>query len=127
MIEFYQRNRIDMLKLGCTSPNLANICLHRSTNIRFYSFPEGDKNLLEKMEAMVGGPSIVFTRKAVVGQTRMRSSSNTCKSIEGIDGKSYIPKPCVSRYRLGFIHIGNLMPTCSVSNLDPIKPNRLKT
>ena len=36
-------------------------------------------------EDMVGGPSIVFTRKTVVGQTRTRSSSNTCKSIVGID------------------------------------------
>ena len=34
---------------------------------------------------MVDGPSIVFTRKAVVGQTRIRSSSNTCKSKIGID------------------------------------------
>ena len=29
--------------------------------------------------------------------------------------------PCVSRYRLDFIHVRNLMPTCSPSNLDPIK------
>ena len=40
---------------------------------------------------MVGGPSIVFTRKAVVGQTRIRSSSNTCKSIVGIDAKQLYP------------------------------------
>ena len=35
--------------------------------------------------------------------------------------------PCVSRCRLDFIHAGNLMQTCSVSNLDPTKPDRLKT
>ena len=29
--------------------------------------------------------------------------------------------------RHGTIDVGNLMPTCSVSKLDPIKPDRLKT
>ena len=28
MMKFYQDQKIDMLKLGCTLPNLANICLH---------------------------------------------------------------------------------------------------
>ena len=32
MIEFYHNKGIDLLKLGCTLPNLANICLHQSTN-----------------------------------------------------------------------------------------------
>ena len=40
---------------------------------------------------------------------------------------SCIPMPCVSRRRLDFIHVQNLVATCSVSNLDPIKPDRLKT
>ena len=92
IIEFFKSNRIDMLKLGCTLPNVANICLHSSTNVNFYPFPERDKDLLEKIrEDMVGGPSIVFTRKAVVRQTRIRSSSNTCKSIVGIDASQLYP------------------------------------
>ena len=67
MIAFYHDKDIDMLKLGCTLPNLANICLHKSTDTQFYPFTEGDKGLLEKIrEDHVGGPSIVFTRKAVV-------------------------------------------------------------
>ena len=32
MIQFYDGKGIKMLKLGCTLPNLANICLHKSTN-----------------------------------------------------------------------------------------------
>ena len=31
MIEFYHQKEIDMLKLGCTLPKMANICLHKST------------------------------------------------------------------------------------------------
>ena len=91
LIEFYHSKRIDMLNLGCTLPNLPNICLHSSTKVKFYPFPEGSKDLLEKKYNMVGGPSIVLTRKALVGQTRIRSSSNTCKSIVGIDASQLYP------------------------------------
>ena len=52
----------------------------------FYPFPEGDNILLQKIrEDMVDGPSIVFTGKTVVRQTRIRSPSNTCKSVVGIN------------------------------------------
>ena len=85
MIEFYHNKGIDLVKLGCTLPNLANICLHKSTDSNFYRFTESDKDLLEKIrEDMVGGPSMVFTRKAVVDETFIRNSSNLCKSIVGI-------------------------------------------
>ena len=68
-----------MLKLGCTLPNLANICLHKSTDSKFYPFTERDKDLLEKIrEDMVGGLSIVFTRKAVDNETFIRKSTILC-------------------------------------------------
>ena len=86
VIEFYHQKEIDMLQLGCTLPNLANICLHKSTHSKFYPFTENDKDLLEKVrEDMVGGPSIVFTRKAVVNENFIRKSTNLCKSIVVID------------------------------------------
>ena len=78
--------------LFCTLPNLANICLHKSTDSKFYPFTESDKYLLEKIrEDMVGGPSIVFTRRAVVDETFIRKSSNLCKSIVGIDASQLYP------------------------------------
>ena len=92
LIEFYHNKGIDMLKLGCTLPILANICLHKSTDSKFYPFTESDKDLLEKIrEDMVGGPSIVFTRKTVVDETFIRKSSNLCKSIAGIDASQLYP------------------------------------
>ena len=48
IIAFYHDKDVDMLKLGCTLPNLANICLHKSTDAKFYPFTEADKDLLEK-------------------------------------------------------------------------------
>ena len=35
MDDFYHNKGINMFKLGCTLPNLANICLHRSTTAKF--------------------------------------------------------------------------------------------
>ena len=40
---------------------------------------------------MVGGPSIVFTRKAVVDETFIRKSSNLCKSIVAINASQLYP------------------------------------
>ena len=40
---------------------------------------------------MVGGPSIVFTRKAVVDETFIRKSSNLCKSIVGFGASQLYP------------------------------------
>ena len=86
MLAFYHKKGIEMLKLGCTLPNLANICLHKSTSAKFYQFTETDKDLLQKIrEDTVGGPSIVFTRKAVVDETFIRNSGYFCKSIVDID------------------------------------------
>ena len=48
MVGFYHNKRNDMLKLGCTLPNLANICLHKSTTAKFCPFTENDKDFLAK-------------------------------------------------------------------------------
>ena len=86
LLAFYHKKGIDMLNLGCTLPKLANFCLHKSTSAKFYPFTETDKDLLQKIrEDMVGGPSIVFTRKAVVDETFIRNSGKICKSIVGFD------------------------------------------
>ena len=82
LIEFYHDKGIDMLKFGCTLPNLANICLHKSTDYKFLPFFLSDSDRLEKLrEDMTGGPSIVFTRKAVANETFFRKSNNSCKSL----------------------------------------------
>ena len=92
MLAFYHTKGIDMLKLGCTLPNLANICLHKSTGATFYPLSETDKDLLQKIrEDMVGGPSIVFKRKAVVDEIFIRNSRNICRYIVGIEASQLYP------------------------------------
>ena len=89
---FYHKKGIDMLKLGCTLPKLANICLHKSTSAKFYTFTETDEDLLQKLrEDMIGGRSIVFKGKAVVDETFIQNSGNICKSFVGIDASQLYP------------------------------------
>ena len=72
--------------------NLANICLHKSTDAKFYPFTEEDKDLLENIqEDVVGGPSVIFTRKAVVDEISIPKSTTICKSIVGIDASQLYP------------------------------------
>ena len=105
MIEFYHNKGIDMIKLGCTLTNLANICLHKSTDSKFYPFTESAEDLLEKIrEDMVGGPSIVFTRKAVLDETFIRKSSNLCKSIVGIDANQLYPYSMCQPMPIDFVY-----------------------
>ena len=91
MIVFYHDKDIDILKLDCTLPNLANICLQKSTDAKIYPCKESDKDLLQKNRDVVGGPSMVFTRKTVVDETFIRKSANICKSIVGIDAGQLCP------------------------------------
>ena len=103
MIAFYHDKDIDMLKLGCRLPNLANFCLHKSTDAKLYPFTEGDKNLLERIrEDVVGVPTIVFTRKAVVDETFSRKSTNICKSIVGINASQLYPYSMSQPMPIGF-------------------------
>ena len=102
MLAFYHKKRLDMLKLGCNFPNLANICLHKSTSAKFYPFTETDKDFLQKIrEDTVGGPSIVFTRKAVVDETFIPNSGTFCKSIVGIDTSQLYPYSMCQPMRTG--------------------------
>ena len=92
-----------MLKLGCTLPNMANICLHKSTNHKFFPFVEADKDLHDKIrEDMTDDPSIVLTRKAVVDQTFIRNSENLCKSIVGLDASQVYPLSMCQEMPIGF-------------------------
>ena len=118
MIEFYHNKRIEMLKLGCTLPNLANIYLRKSTASKFYPFTESDKDLLEKIrEEVVGCPSIVFTRKAVVDETFTRKSSNLCKSIIVSMVVIILPTQCANQSLLDCIRVGSTILKLTNSQL----------
>ena len=55
MVDLYHNKGIDMLELGCTSTNLATICLQKSTTAIFHTFTESDKDLLGKIREYTVG------------------------------------------------------------------------
>ena len=109
MIEFYHNKEVDMLKVGCTLPKLANICLHKSTDSKFYPFTESEKDLLEKIrEDMPGSPSIVFTHQAVVDETFLYANHQTCANQLLVSMLvSFIPTQCVNQCQLDCIRDGS--------------------
>ena len=81
MVHFYQNKGMDMLKPWSVLPNFANICLLSSTDAKFYPFTENEKDLLSNVwEDMFGGPSKVFTRRALTDETHIRNSTGVWKS-----------------------------------------------
>ena len=103
MTVFYHDNYIDTLKLGCNLPNLANTCLHKSTDAKFYSFTQRDRDLLEKVrKGVVRDLSIVFTRKAVFDETLIRKPTKISKSIVVIDASQLYPHWVFQPMPVGF-------------------------
>ena len=58
MMKFYHDRGFDMLKLGCTLPNLANRILHSSTKFKFFPFIESDRTYDEYIRKLVDWRSI---------------------------------------------------------------------
>ena len=127
LFTFHHDKDIDMLKLGCTLPNLVSICLHKSTDSKFDPFTEGDKDFLEKIqEVVVDGPPIVFTRKAIVDETFTLKSTIICKSFVGINAKQLCPYSMCELNATGFIRVGISIEKRLDSHLDKSKPAALK-
>ena len=92
LMKIYHEREKDMQKLGYTLPKKANNYLHSSTTGNFFPFTKNDKDILQKIRSdMMGGPFIVFTREAVVGETKIRFPDKLCKTIIGIDASQLYP------------------------------------
>ena len=76
---------------------------------------------------MFGGPSIVFTKKAVVDETFFRDSTNWLKAIVGIDACQLYPFLCVKQCQLVCMQHGNLIRKLTNSNRIITRRGVLKT
>ena len=107
--------------------NLAKICLHKSTSAKVYPFTETDNDSLQKVrEDMVGGPSIVFTSKAVVDETFVRNSKKLNLLLAWNASQLY-PYFCVSRCQQDYTRDGNMTQNFINLNVDKINPESLRT
>ena len=69
VIEFYIDKGISLLNLGCTLPKLEEICLHKSTEYKFYQFFWVIVTCLKNTVKNDRWSSVDFTRKAVANET----------------------------------------------------------
>ena len=107
MIALYQDKDIDMVKLDCTLPNLANICLHKSIDAKFYPFKVGETDLLEKIrEDLVGGPFTVFNGKQMLMKLLFENQQTHANLLLGWTLANYTPTRCVNPCRPVSIRVG---------------------
>ena len=79
LIEFYIDKGIIVLNLGCTLPNLEEICLHKSNECKFYPFFRVIVTCLKNTVKNDRWSSVDFTRKTVENETFFRKSKNMWK------------------------------------------------
>ena len=127
MIAFYHDKGIDMFKLGCTLPSLANICLHNCINAEFYPITEEDKNLLEKIEKT---SLVVHLSSLHAKQLLMKLLSENLQTyanlLLGLLPANYTPTRCANLCPPVFIRVGISIQKPVDSHPDKTRPVALK-
>ena len=93
MMEQYKIKEIDLFKVSVSVPGVARILMMRNAQeqgLRFSLINEANKDLYFLFKnQIVAGPSIVFCRKQVKGETELRrGEGKLCKKIVGFDVNS---------------------------------------
>ena len=119
IVQFYHQKKIDMLKLGCTFPNLANICLHKTLMKNSTHFAKMVRICARKLERIWRVDHQLCLREKLLW-TKLLSvihqiSAN--QSLELMPGSS-IPIQCVKTCQHDCTLDGSLIPICKNSRLD---------
>ena len=127
MIAFYHDKDIDMLKLGCTLPNLANICLHKSTDAKLYPLTEGDKDLFENIREDVVGVHLSFLHAKQLLMKLLSGGLQTYANLmlELMPAK-YTLTRCANPCPPVFLRVGISIQKPVDSHLDKTRPVALK-
>ena len=81
---------------------------------------------VKNREYVVGDPSIFFTLEAVVDETFIRTLTNLCKSIVGIDASQRYPYSMCQPMPTGLLRVGISIQKRLDSYLDKTRPAALK-
>ena len=117
-----------MLKLGCTLQNMANICLHKSTDATSLHSRKEIKTFWKKFEKML---LVVHQSFSTAKQLSMKLSFESMQTyanlLLGLMPANYIPTPCVNPCLPVFIRPGIWIQKRIDSHLDRTRPAALKT
>ena len=111
-----------MLKLGCTLPNLANICLHKSTDAKFYPYTEEDKDPLKKNSRKRRW----WYAKQLLMKLLSESPQTYANLLLGLMPANYTPTRCGNPCPPVFIRVGISIQKPVDSPLDKTRPVVLK-
>ena len=92
MLDFYKSKRIDLFKTSISVPGVARQLLYRTSEQFGSHFALIDKfntDLYKMLKANIaGGPSIVFHRNHVKGETKIRGDGSLCQAVVGYDANA---------------------------------------
>ena len=124
MIAFYHDKDIDMLKLGCTLANLANVCLHKSTDAKFYPSQREIKTYWKKFEntSLVAHLSFLHAKQLLM--KHLSESFTYANLLLELMPANYTPTRYANPCPPVFIRVGIQKPVDS--HLDKTRPIALK-
>ena len=128
MIAFYHDKDFDALKLGCTLPNLGNICLYESTDTKFHVSWKQIKTCWGKTENMMLVVLLSFFHGKQLLLTLFfpKVHKNMQLSIVGLILANYTPNRWVNSYPPVFIRVGISIHRQVDSHLDKTRPVAFK-
>ena len=106
MIAFYDDEDIDVLQLVFSSPNLANICLHKSTDTKSNPFTEGDEDLLEKFGKSLVVQLSFLHGKQLLMQPLFDNQQIFANLFLGLVPANYTSTRCVNPSHSVFTRVG---------------------
>ena len=123
IIAFYHDKNNYMLKLDCTLPSLANICLHKSTDAKLYPFTEENKTYCIKIEKMSWVVHLSFLHaKQLLMKLLSKSLQTYANLLLGLMPANYTPTRCVNLCPPVFLRVGISSQKPVYSNLDKTTP-----
>ena len=126
-IVFYRDKNIDMLKLGCTLPNLANICPHKCTDAKFHPFTEGYKDLLKNFEETSLADYLSFLHaKQLLMKLLSESLQTFADLLLGLMPAHFTPTRCVNPCPPVFLRVWTSIQKPVDSHLDKTRLVALK-
>ena len=96
LFNYYKNDHnIDMFKETVSSPGVSRLLIMRSAfknGATFYQFNKSQANIYRMFANQItGGPSVIFTRKLLVGTEMRENTGELCRSICGMDCNSLYP------------------------------------
>ena len=126
-ITFYHNKNIDMLKLGCTLPNLTSICSYKSTDAKFYPFTDGEKTCCRKLQKTCWVDHPLCSRvKQSLTKPSFGRRINCANKLLVLMRVNCIHTQCVNLCQQDFKRVGILIRRTAALHHDKTRPTALR-